>query len=516
MTFVDGIATFTLKHGETMTAVNLPADMTYTVTEENGEYVLTKIGDTGTIPAGATAAARFTNTLNTILGDLQVNKTITGNGADLTKKFTFTVTLSDATINGIYGDMEFVNGVAKFELGHNENKTAVGLPAGLGYVVTEEAENYTVTKTGDIGVIPSNKVAVVMFNNDLSYALGGLTVTKTLIGDDANMSDRFTFTVKLNVPLTGTYGEMAFVEGVATFDLGHNERKTAEGLPEGIQYTVTEEASTYTVYATGDTGVITAKVTVQAQFVNSRNVIRGGLCVTKTVAGEDGDKQKAFPFTVELLDATINGLYGEMEFVNGVAIFTLTDGQTKTASGLPAGVAYRVTEENGAYVVTKTDDTGTIPANDIATAAFINTLSIERGNLRVTKFITGDAADMTRKFTFRVTLSSPITGTYGNMNFTNGVAIVELGHGETAVATRLPAGVQYTVEELDFADYIVTATNEVGVISSDVTHQVTFVNDRPTFEVPDTGDHSMVVLYGAMLMMSAALLCIRGIKARKE
>ena len=516
MTFVDGIATFTLKHGETKTAVNLPADMTYTVTEENGEYVLTKIGDTGTIPAGATAAARFTNTLNTILGDLQVNKTITGNGADLTKKFTFTVTLSDATINGIYGDMEFVNGVAKFELGHNENKTAVGLPAGLGYVVTEEAENYTVTKTGDIGVIPSNKVAVVMFNNDLSYALGGLTVTKTLIGDDANMSDRFTFTVKLNVPLTGTYGEMAFVEGVATFDLGHNERKTAEGLPEGIQYTVTEEASTYTVYATGDTGVITAKVTVQAQFVNSRNVIRGGLCVTKTVAGEDGDKQKAFPFTVELLDATINGLYGEMEFVNGVAIFTLTDGQTKTASGLPAGVAYRVTEENGAYVVTKTDDTGTIPANDIATAAFINTLSIERGNLRVTKFITGDAADMTRKFTFRVTLSSPITGTYGNMNFTNGVAIVELGHGETAVATRLPAGVQYTVEELDFADYIVTATNEVGVISSDVTHQVTFVNDRPTFEVPDTGDHSMVVLYGAMLMMSAALLCIRGIKARKE
>lgn len=516
MTFVDGIATFTLKHGETKTAVNLPADMTYTVTEENGEYVLTKIGDTGTIPAGATAAARFTNTLNTILGDLQVNKTITGNGADLTKKFTFTVTLSDATINGIYGDMEFVNGVAKFELGHNENKTAVGLPAGLGYVVTEEAENYTVTKTGDIGVIPSNKVAVVMFNNDLSYELGGLTVTKTLIGDDANMADRFTFTVKLNVPLTGTYGEMAFVEGVATFDLGHNERKTAEGLPEGIQYTVTEEASTYTVYATGDTGVITAKVTVQAQFVNSRNVIRGGLCVTKTVAGEDGDKQKAFPFTVELLDATINGLYGEMEFVNGVATFTLTDGQTKTASGLPAGVAYRVTEENGTYVVTKTDDTGTIPANDIATAAFINTLSIERGNLRVTKFITGDAADMTRKFTFRVTLSSPITGTYGNMNFTNGVAIVELGHGETAVATRLPAGVQYTVEELDFADYIVTATNEVGVISSDVTHQVTFVNDRPTFEVPDTGDHSMVVLYGAMLMMSAALLCIRGIKARKE
>jgi hypothetical protein len=96
------------------------------------------------------------------------------------------------------------------------------------------------------------------------------------------------------------------------------------------------------------------------------------------------------------------------------------------------------------------------------------------------------------------------------------MAIVKLGHGETAVATRLPAGVQYTVEELDFADYIVTATNEVGVISSDVTHQVTFVNDRPTFEVPDTGDHSMVVLYGAMLMMSAALLCIRGIKARKE
>ena len=81
-------------------------------------------------------------------GDLSVSKTIAGDGADQTEKFTFTVTLGDTSISGTYGDMTFINGVATFQLGHGESAKATGLPAGLAYTVTEANKSYTVTSTG--------------------------------------------------------------------------------------------------------------------------------------------------------------------------------------------------------------------------------------------------------------------------------------------------------------------------------------------------------------------------------
>ena len=509
MTFTAGEATFTLKDGESKTATGLPTGITYTVKEEAAEgFSTTSVGAQGMI-SEQLAEAKFTNTAD---GDLIVRKTVTGTAGDKNLPFNFTVTLSDANINGTYGEMTFVAGVVTFTLKDGETKTAVGLPANIGYTVTEENGEYTATKTGDVGTIPAGALAEAKFINTLDTQPGGLKVTKTISGNAANMADRFNFTVTLSdLTLTGTYGEMVFTNGVATFELGHNESKSAAGLPAGIGYTVKEQPSTYAVYATGDTGIINADTVSVAQFINSRNISLGGLTVTKTVTGEDGSKTQPFRFTVELLNANISGTYGEMLFVNGVANFTLTDGQTKTAMNLPAGTQYRVTEENSGYVVTKTGDVGYIPADGMATAAFINHLSIARGDLRVSKFVTGDKVDVTRKFNFRVTLTSPLTGTYGNMTFENGVATFALAHGESAFATRLPAGVQYVVEELDYEDYIVTATDDVGTIEADTTAQVTFINGR----MPDTGDHSMISVYGTLMLLSAALLCIRGFKAKK-
>ena len=78
----------------------------------------------------------------------------------------------------------------------------------------------------------------------------------------------------------------------------------------------------------------------------------GSLTVSKEVSGQ-GDKKKAFSFVVSLSDTALNGTFGEMEFVNGVAEFTLKDGQSKTASDLPAGILYTVKEEdNSGYTTT--------------------------------------------------------------------------------------------------------------------------------------------------------------------
>ncbi len=70
----------------------------------------------------------------------------------------------------------------------------------------------------------------------------------------------------------------------------------------------------------------------------------GALRVTKHVTGTEGDKSRAFQFKVTLQDKNINGVYGEMTFAAGVAEFTLKDGESRTASRLPAGTRYKVEE----------------------------------------------------------------------------------------------------------------------------------------------------------------------------
>lgn len=101
----------------------------------------------------------------------------------------------------------------------------------------------------------------------------------------------------------------------------------------------------------------------------------GSLTVSKIVTGNAGDKNKDFNFTVTLSDKTINGVYGDLEFTDGVATFTLKNGESKTATNLPAGINYEVTEteENqDGYVTSKKNDTGTITTDVKGTAVFIN------------------------------------------------------------------------------------------------------------------------------------------------
>ena len=114
---------------------------------------------------------------------------------------------------------------------------------------------------------------------------------------------------------------------------------------------------------------------VHVDYTNKLVLNHGSLSVTKKVTGTGGDRTKAFTFTITLNDKSINGTYGDMTFENGVAVITLKHGETKIATGLPAGFSYVVEESNnGGYTVTKTEDTGTIPANDTAQVLFENHL----------------------------------------------------------------------------------------------------------------------------------------------
>lgn len=543
MNFTNGIATFTLKNGESKTASDLPNGITYEVTEANytnDGYVTTSTGATGTIVGNGEQTAAFTNTRNAN-GSLTVSKTLEGNDTDGSKEFTFTIVLSDTTINGEYSGVTFENGVATITLKGGESKTIEGLPNGTKYTVTEvdySGDGYELTdSTGASGTIDENKPMVVAFTNTRN-TYGDLIVTKTVTGNAASTTKEFTFTVTLSDnTISGTFDGMTFTDGVATFTLKHDESKKATGLPNGVDYTVVEsDNSGYTVTKTGDTGTIVGNNEQTAAFTNTRNSTpppddppddpkTGNLTVSKTVAGEGADQNKEFSFTVTLSDTTINGTYGDMTFTNGVATFTLTGGESKTATGLPAGITYVVTEADyfaDGYVTTKIGDTGKIVANTTATAAFMNTKTPpppdnpEYGSLTVKKTVTGDLADKDQYFTFTITFDAP--GSYSYTGSKSGTIksgdTVELKHGESITISGLPAGTTYVVTESGNNGYRVYASGDKGTIAANATSTAAFTNARSS--VPQTGDDSHLLLWLSMAGISGLGMLLTGIFRRKR
>ncbi|EJX03860.1 collagen binding protein [gut metagenome] len=105
-----------------------------------------------------------------LTGGLKVSKTVSGSGGSTSRNFTFTVELSDKGINGVYGEMTFKDGIASFTLKHGESKIASGLPVGIAYTVTEsDNAGYTVTSTGDTGIVKAGEILQVMFENTLDH-----------------------------------------------------------------------------------------------------------------------------------------------------------------------------------------------------------------------------------------------------------------------------------------------------------------------------------------------------------
>lgn len=121
------------------------------------------------------------------------------------------------------------------------------------YDVAYDQGNFTVTNTRD----------------------GDLRVEKEVTGSDGQRNRDFTFTVTLDdATIQGTYGDMTFENGVATFTLRHGQSATAEDLPAGLGYTVVEHEANTNRYRTtymGETGTIPAGDTAVAHVENRRN-----------------------------------------------------------------------------------------------------------------------------------------------------------------------------------------------------------------------------------------------------
>lgn len=118
--------------------------------------------------------------------------------------------------------------------------------------------------------------------NNTTKPTGSLTISKTVSGNAASTTKEFTFTVTLmqnGDTWNGevTYGDVTFINGVATFKLKARDVKTITGIPAGYDYTVTESDNNgYIVTVNGQntataTGKIMAGKTTEVAFNNHKS-----------------------------------------------------------------------------------------------------------------------------------------------------------------------------------------------------------------------------------------------------
>ena len=179
---------------------NLPADLDInkvSVIEDDIPGFTAEYSDLEVTSDTDKFAATITNTpIRT--GSLTVAKTISGDDASSAKDFTFTIILNDTIPDGIYGDMTFEDSVAAFVLKANESKTAAGLPADIGYTVSEsDNSGYTVTVNGSnettaTGTIIADSTETAAFNNH-----------KSTPGDDKDTPEPAWITIKAVKTLDG-------------------------------------------------------------------------------------------------------------------------------------------------------------------------------------------------------------------------------------------------------------------------------------------------------------------------
>lgn len=194
---------------------------------------------------------RFTSGLPPESGSLTIVKQVTGENADRTKKFDFTVRLEDIAYH--------------IRLAHGESYTITGIPVGARYTVTEErTPGYTVSSSGETGVIKKEGSTVCFLNSADSAPTGPdgknsgiLVIRKTVTGPFLDAAKQFRFLVTI---------------GDAEYEvlLRHGESETFRDLPVGIPYRVEEEdcsAEQYSTVSRNAAGKI-GDGTVTAEFIN--------------------------------------------------------------------------------------------------------------------------------------------------------------------------------------------------------------------------------------------------------
>ncbi len=325
-----------------------------------------------------------------------------------------------------------------------------------------------------------------------------------------------------------------------------------------LEYTVQVQSvenytTAYSAPVTDADGNIDIDITATGTFAY------GTLTVANKVSGEDASADAEFTYTVTF-DSVVSYAYtGSVAgTIRSGDKITLKAGESITISGILVGVKFTVEQDKVENFVTA-PSSGKIEGVISSTASlaeFTNKFELPPvGNLTITNKVTGDMADRTLKFSFKVefdakggyelrvfgageTVPVNTTGTLGGMSISVAAGsraattivksgdTIQLAHGETAVIYGLPAGAAYKVTETDTMGYKMTSTGAAGTIAEDGS-KASFINEKNSKVAgdtagPNTGDRvttetaALVVMQIAMLAMLLCVICMKKLRHEDE
>ena len=435
-----------------------------------------------------------------------------------------------------YGDVTIDGGKGSFYLSNGGSVNLTGIPAGVKYHITENADDgYESVLTNEDGTIQKDKTATVTCTNTKKTQpeVKKQTLTIKKIVKNGDNKDNFTFHVSFsNLEKNAKYkykkgdSETAFTSdknGAAdvTFTLAGNESVVFEGIPENTKYQVTEDTNKY--YASYE--ITDAVKTVQQKQGNDQTdqSLSTG---TETV---DTDENAVVTFTntgkepempeTEKLKIKIKKIWNDNEDAEktrpgSITVYLMQDenviknielnadnGWEAEVDGLEvikedgkAEYKYSVNEENvsgyDSNVVESEETDATGDGGKVKVFTITNTKT-ETGSLKVSKTVEGNGADRNKAFKFKVELKNggnpvsgvyPLDGTAGSKTGTivfdeNGMASFELSDGESIVITGLPVGADCTVTENAYKDYKPSDNGKYnGKIEAEKTGEISVVN----------------------------------------
>lgn len=364
-------------------------------TSETTETITTGNGTSGT-SSGVTSKAWTSaggnswtmDTDNDGVADITLSKEINSDG-DEEWTYTFNTLSSDEYF--VYEDMT-----------QDFAKRSDGTPLADGYTSKGQEDNKAAT-VFEYGKTENQSYTIENSKDHTERKFGSLTIKKVIEDVSAmyDENDTFNFNITLGVPdgsgdseyltdaISGmkVFGETVFTSGKATISLGANESITITGIPEGIEYTVSEQtkANYAQTSRSGDSGAISSENASEAVFTNKSTYIppeskTTSFKLTKVVndiAKESDDTEFVFNILFEKLDshAEVTAKMSESDDVissvkadeSGTAEMTgaaLKNGQTLIVSGVTIGARYQVQESAGEYtpqyVIANTGDGGSI------------------------------------------------------------------------------------------------------------------------------------------------------------
>ena len=340
-------------------------------------------------------------------GDLTIRKTVKGSLGDVTKDFTFKITLTKEdgyVIKDFYNYTGSMEGNITFTdnedgtysgyitLKHGQYVTIKDLPEGIHYKVEEVEANEdgyitTVIENNAEGEIEGSQDIQVSFVN-AKYDSRRLSVGKRVEGSKGDKDKDWTFDIFL-IPEDGVWTEDSYtfdyigsnitddadaaIDGEVTFTrqrdgsykgevtLKHGQLITIEGLPEGTQYLINEQEANEDGYKTDIPGNNSGMLTDEGEEVIFVNTLNGtvDLEIEKQVTGESPDTDKDWHFDVYLtppVGVSLKDEYDcEGDFEGPLTLTDNKDGSYKgevtlkhnqkvTIKDLPEGTRYKVEE----------------------------------------------------------------------------------------------------------------------------------------------------------------------------